>query len=146
MSTTQKYFSESNFQKSLPTNQLYQLLAGALSGAITKTATAPLERVKIMLQIQGMNHVLHKIPKYTGIFQTLKTIFKEEGFLALYKGNGANVVRIIPTYALKFMFNDTFVELVKRNGQIKQLNFYQLLAAGTMAGLLQIMVTYPLEL
>jgi hypothetical protein len=35
---------------------------------------------------------------------------------ALYRGNGANVVRIIPNYGLKFMFNDTFKNIVKRPG------------------------------
>ena len=39
--------------------------------------------------------------KYTSIPQALMLIWKEEGFLSLYKGNGANVLRIIPTFALK---------------------------------------------
>lgn len=124
---------------------LCHLLAGASSGAVTKTSIAPLERVKILLQIQGMHPNL--TPKYHGIFQTAHTVVKEEGFLALYKGNGANVMRIIPTYALKFAFNDTFKDLV-RAGQPgnKKLTFKQLIMSGTLAGLFQISMTYPLEL
>jgi hypothetical protein len=40
-------------------------------------------------------------------------VVKEEGPKALFKGNGANVIRIIPNYALKFSFNDTFKEMVQ---------------------------------
>lgn len=48
------------------------------------------------------------ITKYNSIGGTLVTIVKEEGLLQLWKGNGANVIRIIPVYALKFSLNDTF--------------------------------------
>lgn len=119
-------------------------MAGGGSGAITKTAIAPLERVKIIFQIQGMHGEVK--PKYSGIFNTLKTVIKEDGFLALYKGNGANVVRIIPTYAIKFSSNDQIRAMVLRPGQsVKDLSFQQMMACGTAAGLLQICCTYPLE-
>lgn len=81
--------------------------------------------------------------KYRGIWHTLSTIVKEEGVIALYKGNGMNVLRVIPVYALKFSFNDTFKDMVKTPG--KPLNFLQLISVGTLAGLFQICVTYPLD-
>jgi hypothetical protein len=46
-------------------------------------------------------------------------VHKEEGFRGLYKGNGANVVRVIPTYALKFAFNDTFKDMLRKPGQTR---------------------------
>jgi hypothetical protein len=116
-----------------------QLFAGGASGAITKTATAPLERVKILLQLQGMK----KQGKYRGIMHTLRTIVKEEGWVGLFKGNGANVLRVIPVYALKFSFNDTFKNMVRAKGE--PLTLMQLMLAGTLAGLFQTCVTYPLE-
>ena len=54
-----------------------QLVAGGASGALTKTATAPLERVKILLQLQGMKQQ----GKYHGIVHALQTIVREEGSL-----------------------------------------------------------------
>lgn len=123
---------------------LFKLLfAGAGSGAITKTAIAPLERIKILFQIQGMHPELKL--KYHGIVQTGVTVVKEEGLRALYKGNGANVLRIVPTYALKFAFNDTFKNMVRKPGQKQPLSFMQMMGAGTAAGLTQITITYPLE-
>jgi hypothetical protein len=68
---------------------LLQMFAGAFSGAVTKTATAPLERIKIIFQIQGMDAKDLVKPKYTGIMQTIALVSKEEGPLALWKGNGA---------------------------------------------------------
>eukprot|EP00949_MAST-11_sp_MAST-11-sp1_P004370 g4370.t1 len=128
---------------------LRQLLAGAIAGAVTKTSVAPLERVKILFQIQGMTSVAKDKAnrKYTGLFQASRLVFKEEGFLSFYKGNGANVMRVIPVYALKFSCNDKFKEMVAREGQDeKDLSVLQRMFAGTMAGLCQQLVTYPLEL
>lgn len=125
------------------------LFAGGGAGAITKTAVAPLERVKILLQVQGMNMKategkLDKTQfKYRGVLGTAKTVLSEEGFLALYAGNGANVLRVVPVYALKFSFNNQFKDLVRKPGE--ELSFAQLILAGTMAGLFQTCMTYPLE-
>lgn len=120
------------------------MVAGAFSGAVTKTATAPLERIKIIFQIQGMAEKDLKAPKYTSILQTLALVSKEEGPLALWKGNGANVLRVIPVYGLKFAFNDTFKTLVA-GPEKKRLDTGELLAVGTLAGLFQTIITYPLE-
>ena len=51
----------------------------------------------------------------------------------------------MPNYALKFTFNDTFKELVKRRGQTEPLSVSQLMAAGSLAGSFQLSCTYPME-
>lgn len=126
--------------------RLKQLLAGGGAGVITKTAVAPLERAKILLQVQGMkmgHMALGGGFKYKGVWGSMRTVVHEEGAAALYKGNGANVLRVIPVYALKFTFNDTFKDMVATPGQ--PLSFLQLIVAGSLAGLFQTCVTYPLE-
>lgn len=125
-----------------------QAMAGAGAGALTKTSVAPLERVKILFQIQGMQGQSGERAKYRSLTQALRLIVKEEGGLALWRGNGANCVRVIPVYALKFTFNDAFKDMV-RNGQTgtsNDLSMTQRMMAGTMAGLCQTTITYPLEL
>lgn len=113
-----------------------EIIAGGLSGAFTKTCIAPLERVKIL-------HQLYKNKYPNSVYGTLKTVVKNEGTLALYKGNGVNVLRVIPVYALKFSFNDKIKNSIKTSGQ--PLNFSQLVLSGCIAGFLQTSITYPLE-
>jgi len=136
------------FSPSTPPNKtrthVLQLVAGAISGAITKTSVAPLERLKILYQIQGMTS--NTSSKYGSMYNSFSVIIKEEGFMGLYKGNFANVIRVIPVYALKFAFNDFFKDIVRKEGQLdRDMNFYQLMLSGTLAGLFQSSVTFPLE-
>jgi len=125
-------------------NLVLQMLAGAGAGAVAKTATAPLERIKILFQVQGMRGSDLVAPKYTGIVQATGVVLKEEGFLALWKGNGANVLRVIPVYGLKFAFNDSIKAIVAGPGK-RKLEMSDLLWVGTLAGLMQTALTYPLE-
>ena len=115
---------------------------GALSGIITKTGVAPLERVKLLYQVQG----LYGTTQYTSVGQSLRKILAEDGARGFYYGNGANIARILPAYSLKFMFNDTYKTAFLREGQqVSQMGFGQLLGAGMLAGFSQATITYPLE-
>ena len=123
-------------------NIVIQVMAGGGSGLTSKTATAPLERIKILMQLQGMHHET----KYKGILHTAVLIVKEEGWMALFKGNFANVIRVAPNYAIKFTMNDSIKEIVRRPGQKdNEFTFTQMMVSGTIAGLTQITLTYPLE-
>eukprot|EP01133_Synstelium_polycarpum_P012401 gene12401-14553_t len=74
-------------QQELKSEQLYfiDLLSGSLSGAITRFIVAPLDVVKIRLQLQSTP--AGSVPKYTGISQAFSRIFREEGLRALWRGN-----------------------------------------------------------
>ncbi|XP_022975492.1 mitochondrial adenine nucleotide transporter ADNT1-like, partial [Cucurbita maxima] len=63
----------------------------------SRTAVAPLERLKILLQVQNPHSI-----KYNGTIQGLKYIWRTEGFRGLFKGNGTNCARIVPNSAVKF--------------------------------------------
>jgi len=117
------------------------LLCGGIAGCVTKTSVAPLERMKILYQLDGMRGGTRK---YTSIFSSFKTVIKEEGVVSLWKGNGANVVRVIPVYALKFGFNDKFKDMFRHPGHT-QLSRMEQMAAGTTAGLFTTSATYPLD-
>mmetsp|Transcript_6942 Transcript_6942/g.12782 ORF Transcript_6942/g.12782 Transcript_6942/m.12782 type:complete len:347 (-) Transcript_6942:40-1080(-) len=122
------------------------LMAGAAAGVTTKTSVAPLERIKILFQVQGMQAAgVEGRPVFRSIPHAAASILREEGIMAFWKGNFPNCLRVVPVYALKFGFNDTFKQIVQKPGQT-QLNFAQLITSGTMAGLFQACITYPLEL
>ena len=55
------------------------------SGLIYSLATMPLEATKNRMAAQKKDPVTGKVP-YTGTFQTLSLVSRQEGFLALYKG------------------------------------------------------------
>lgn len=143
----QSSFSQQNKRGQLTKSEITtrSMVAGGLAGMVTKTSTAPLERIKILLQIEGMNSAAAK--KYTSVVQTCMAVIREEGALALWKGNGANVTRVVPVYALKFTFNDSFRNFVREPGQKdSDLSTLQLMSCGTSAGLFQTCCTFPLEL
>jgi hypothetical protein len=75
--------------------------------------------------------------KYLSIVQSLKRVVAEEGLRGLYRGNLANVVRVVPTYGFKFAFNDWFRDLVAPG--VAKPSTWQLMASGTLAGLSQVL-------
>ena len=127
---------------------------GAIAGIVSKTATAPLERVKMLLQVQAMTSRqpvagsagAAAVRRYSGIWGTLSTVAQTEGMAALWQGNRANCARIAPAYAVRFAVNDKVKTLVARPGQpFDTLGVQQLAISGTVAGILQCMATQPLE-
>lgn len=98
----------------------------------------------MLFQLQGKG-AFSGPARYLTIPQTLRLVIAEEGFRGLYRGNGANCVRIVPTYALKFGCND-LIKNTLRGSSTAPLGFGQLVLAGSLAGLLQAVTTYPLEL
>ena len=83
-----------------------QLACGGCAGAISRTFVAPIDRVKILLQTQ---HVTSggAPDKYGGVVGTFKKIVNEEGIAKLWRGNGTNVIRVLPYSATQFTAYDT---------------------------------------
>ena len=79
------------------------LIAGGVAGAVSRTAVSPMERMKILFQIQGPEPAA-----YQGILPTLTKMWREEGVMGFLRGNGTNVVRIIPYSATQFAAYEQF--------------------------------------
>lgn len=82
---------------------------------------------------------------YKSISQSFSYILRKEGLLSFWNGNGANVIRILPNYGLRFSLNDKAREFVLSASGAQQLSSTQLFFAGSLAGLGQISLTYPGE-
>jgi len=122
------------------------LLTGGTAAAISKTAVAPIERVKLLLQVQDAQKSIGK--KYVGIIDCFSRVAKEQGFWSLWRGNLANVIRYFPTQALNFAFKDTYKRLFIE-GVDKKTQFWKFfagnLASGGAAGATSLCFVYPLD-
>lgn len=87
---------------------LIDFMAGGVSAAIAKTAVAPIERVKLLLQVQEVSKQIAQDQRYKGIVDCFVRIPKEQGFASFWRGNLANVIRYFPTQALNFAFKDVY--------------------------------------
>nr|KAF6267867.1 solute carrier family 25 member 6 [Myotis myotis] len=86
-------------------------LAGGVAAAISKTAVAPIERVKLLLQVQHASQQITADKQYKGIMDCIVRIPKEQGVLSFWRGNMANVIRYFPTQALNFAFKDKYKQV-----------------------------------
>ncbi|XP_046391304.1 ADP,ATP carrier protein 2-like [Ischnura elegans] len=123
-------------------------VAGGVAAAISKTAVAPIERVKLLLQVQHASKQISKEMQYKGMVDCFVRIPREQGFLSFWRGNMANVIRYFPTQALNFAFKDKYKQ-VFLGGVDKNTQFWRYfmgnLASGGAAGATSLCFVYPLD-
>lgn len=123
-------------------------LAGGISAAVSKTVVAPIERVKLLLQVQHVSKQLTEDQRYKGIVDAFIRIPKEQGMISFWRGNLANVIRYFPTQALNFAFKDKYKQ-VFLGGVDKRTQFWRYfagnLASGGAAGATSLCFVYPLD-
>ncbi|KAN0106786.1 ADP/ATP carrier protein [Hyaloscypha variabilis] len=149
-------------------------LMGGVSAAVSKTAAAPIERVKLLIQNQVCSHfsiLLSKIctmpgirilansfqdemlksgrldRKYDGIIECFKRTTANEGVASLWRGNTANVIRYFPTQALNFAFRDTYKSMFafKKDRDGYAKWMAGNLASGGAAGATSLLFVYSLD-
>jgi len=113
------------------------LLAGGVAGAVSRTFTAPLDRLKVLLQVHGGR-------KQTSLRETVKYMLEEGGYKGLWRGNGINVIKIAPESALKFWAYDEMKRAIKGD-EARDLLISERLVAGSVAGASSQTAIYPLE-
>ncbi|KAG1446695.1 hypothetical protein G6F46_010518 [Rhizopus delemar] len=125
----------------LSSDTIKHLVAGAVAGALSRTVVSPMERMKILFQVQGPQSTA----AYTGVWSTLGKIWKEEGFQGFMRGNGTNVIRMIPYSASQFAAYEQFKSLLMEQDKT-ELDTPRRLLAGALAGTVSVACTYPLDL
>lgn len=128
---------------------LVDFLAGGVSGAISKTATAPIERVKLVIQTQDANPkiISGEVARYTGMGDAFARITKEQGVGAFWRGNATNIIRYFPTQAFNLAFKDNIKKAFPKYDKNKQFwsFFATQLASGGAAGAASLTIVYPLD-
>ncbi|XP_011679772.2 calcium-binding mitochondrial carrier protein SCaMC-2 isoform X4 [Strongylocentrotus purpuratus] len=113
------------------------LAAGGAAGAVSRTVTAPLDRLKVILQVIGS-----KKPNI-GILDGFKHMYREGGFKSFWRGNGINVIKIAPESAIKFLAYERIKRLLHTEGT--ELKVYERFVAGALAGVVAQTTIYPME-
>jgi len=128
---------------------MINFLAGGTSGAVAKTCTAPIERVKLLIQTQDANPkiISGEVARYTGIVDCFTRVAKEQGVNAFWRGNLTNIIRYFPTQAFNFAFKDGIKAMFPKADKKTEFGKFFLInmASGGMAGAGSLCIVYPLD-
>jgi solute carrier family 25 phosphate transporter 23/24/25/41 len=149
-------------------NSVGYFLAGGLSGVVSRTCTAPLDRIKVFLiartdlsstLLKNKNELRHHIEEITHkkippqkiespLVRSIKTIYKQGGIKAFYVGNGLNVIKVFPESAMKFgSFEATKKIMCQIEGvsDEKKLSKFSTYLSGGIGGVLAQTTVYPID-
>tara|TARA_B110000261_G_C13097089_1_gene362454 strand:- start:27 stop:887 length:861 start_codon:yes stop_codon:yes gene_type:complete len=115
-------------------NSYMKLVYGGVAGCIARTMVAPMDKIKIIMQVENNNF---------GFRQTILNNLKNEGFLNLWKGNMINSVRIFPYSGLQFLTYDLCKETFNANDTKFSSN--KKLLCGATAGIVATTITHPID-
>jgi solute carrier family 25 (adenine nucleotide translocator) protein 4/5/6/31 len=128
---------------------LKDFAAGGVSGAVAKTCTAPIERVKLIIQTQDSNPLIRsgEVKRYTGIMDCFRRVASEQGIGAFWRGNFTNVIRYFPTQAFNFAFKDVIKTIFPKYDKKTEFAkcFMVNVASGGLAGAGSLCIVYPLD-
>ncbi|XP_076057886.1 calcium-binding mitochondrial carrier protein SCaMC-2-B-like isoform X3 [Oratosquilla oratoria] len=115
------------------------LVAGGVAGMVSRTCTAPLDRLKVFLQVHGLS-------QFRGLGECFSYMLKEGGVRSLWRGNGINVLKIAPESAIKFAaYEQVKTILLASTGKEREISIYERFVAGSFAGGISQTAIYPLE-
>ena len=122
-----------------------EALAGALAGAFSRTAVAPLDRLKLLKQLQA------EYAQNRSAWQVATEVYRREGMLSFWRGNLPLVLRTSGTAAVNFTCLNFYKKavvgpLLGRTGvRQRRRQFMTSLMAGGLAGGTSTTILYPLE-
>lgn len=106
--------------KSPKVSPLTSLIAGFLAGTVSRTTTAPLDRIKVLAQEgrvqmkRKMHPTVHIVEdpkkKPVNFRQTAMLVYRDGGMKAFWRGNGANCLKAGPELGLVFCFRTALME------------------------------------
>ncbi|KAB5538754.1 hypothetical protein DKX38_016287 [Salix brachista] len=128
-----------------------QLVSGGVAGALSKSCTAPLARLTILFQVQGMHSDVATL-RNASIWHEASRIIREEGFRAFWKGNLVTIAHRLPYSSVNFYAYERYKELLhmipglesKRENMGRDLFVH--FVGGGLAGITAASATYPLDL
>ncbi|XP_072500279.1 mitochondrial adenyl nucleotide antiporter SLC25A24-B-like [Notamacropus eugenii] len=107
-----------------------------IAGAFSRTCTAPLERLKVLMQARAL-------PPVTTLKSGFETMLREGGFFSLWKGNYVNVLKIAPETSIRYWSYEKYKNLLatERN----TMGIMDRFVSGSLAEITAQTLIYPLE-
>lgn len=115
--------------------------AGGVAGAVSRTVVSPLERLKILYQVQSAGRNEYKMP----VFKALGKMWRDEGWKGFMRGNGTNCIRIVPYSAVQFSSFNLYRRTAE-NWAGRDITPLERLILGGCAGITSVTFTYPLDI
>lgn len=126
------------FRIKIGNTSLRKLMSGAVAGAVSRTAVAPLETIKTHLMVGSCGNSMAEV---------FDNITMSEGWKGLFRGNLVNVIRVAPSKAIElFAYETVKKQLTPEHGEHPKLPLPASFIAGAVAGVSSTLLTYPLEL
>lgn len=123
--------------------------AGFFSAIPMTLITAPFERVKVLLQIQGQKQLAPgEKPKYSGGLDVVRQLYKEGGIRSVFRGSAMTLARDGPGSAAYFAAYETIKRRLTpkdENGKPGQLSLPAVCAAGGAAGVAMWLPVFPVD-
>ncbi|CAB3398230.1 unnamed protein product [Caenorhabditis bovis] len=123
-------------------------MAGAVAATISKTVIAPIERVKLILQLQNSQSTLAVEKRYKGMIDCFVRVPREQGFFSFWRGNWVNILRSCSQESLGLAFKEFFKKYSVGDTDYSDRRFRFLignLMAGAGAGCATLATIYPLD-
>ncbi|KAG6866466.1 hypothetical protein C0991_003984 [Blastosporella zonata] len=131
------------------------LLAGGVAGAVSRTCTAPFDRLKIFLITRPPDlggATLSPTPSLGGvrtIGNAVARIYAEGGILAFWTGNGLSVMKIFPESAIKFFAYESskrlFAQYWDKVEDPREISGVSRFLSGGIGGISSQLSIYPIE-
>lgn len=156
--------NEEEYISTIPQSNIWwhSLVAGFCAGTISRSLTAPLDRIKVLAQegrivslqtSHPLNHTRAQSHKRRVSFSKLIShIHMDGGWISFWRGNGVNCLKAGPEIALLFYLRSTFIQLLRADQNEAEMHSVQRLpphvinfASSAMAGAVAQCIVYPLE-